>query len=158
MDSTIHADLLRRIDLMNIFGESKTCIVSQPMIRLLTYLLKNGILENEFIVIGAHYDHLGWGGESSGSLDPDAHAIHNGADDNASGITALIELTDFFLKNKQNNKRGIIFVSFGAEEMGLLGSSYFIENSPIETENIVAMVNLDMIGRMKEKKLINRKI
>ncbi len=114
----------------------------------------SGNLKNEYIVIGAHYDHLGWGGEGSGSLDPDAHAIHNGADDNASGITAIIELMEYFTQKNLNNKRGIIFVSFGAEEEGLIGSSFFIENPPIDTENIVAMINLDMIGRMKGKNLV----
>lgn len=103
--------------------------------------------KNEFIVIGAHYDHLGYGGYHSGSRRPDSHEIHNGADDNASGVSVMLELSRKFAKDK-DNKRSILFVAFGAEEMGLLGSKYFVNNPLIPIENIHLMLNLDMVGRL----------
>lgn len=104
-------------------------------------------LKNEFIVIGAHYDHLGWGGSGSGSRMPDTVAVHYGADDNASGVAAILELAEKFVNEKQN-KRSIIFVAFGAEEMGLVGSKYFSENPPVDISQIVTMFNFDMVGRL----------
>jgi len=107
---------------------------------------------DEFIVIGAHYDHLGFGGEGSGSR-VDLLEIHNGADDNASGVAALLEIAKNLVKNQRNLSRSVMFVAFSAEEIGLIGSNYFVENCPIPTENIVAMLNMDMVGRMREKTL-----
>ncbi len=101
---------------------------------------------NEYIVIGAHYDHLGMGGYGSGSRKPDTAAVHNGADDNASGVAVLIECAKAIAKQKP--ERSIIFVAFSAEEEGLVGSRYFIENSPVPKEKIKAMVNFDMVGRL----------
>ncbi len=106
------------------------------------------VLKNEYIVIGAHYDHLGMGGPGSGSRVPDEHAVHGGADDNASGVVALISLISHFSQEKNRTPRSLIFVSFGAEEMGLLGSRYFTANSPVELKSVKAMVNLDMVGRL----------
>lgn len=105
------------------------------------------ILKDEYIVIGAHYDHLGYGGENSGSRMPDTSAIHFGADDNASGVSAVIELAYRFASVP--TKRSLIFVAFAGEEMGLLGSKYFVENKPIENGYFHSMINFDMIGRMK---------
>ncbi|OFY74716.1 MAG: hypothetical protein A2265_09180 [Bacteroidetes bacterium RIFOXYA12_FULL_33_9] len=110
------------------------------------------ILKNEYIVIGAHYDHLGMGGKGSGSRMPDTSAVHNGADDNASGVALMIELAREFSKLK-NQKRSIIFIAFGAEEMGLLGSKYFIEKPIVERNKIKAMFNFDMVGRLRNKSL-----
>ncbi len=107
-------------------------------------------LNEEYIVIGAHYDHLGMGGTGSGSRMPDTLAIHYGADDNASGIAALLELATTFSSERFDNKRSIIFIAFGAEEMGLIGSKYFIDHAPFAPGQIKAMINLDMIGRLKE--------
>ena len=107
------------------------------------------LLRNEYIVIGAHYDHLGMGGPGSGSRMPDTLAIHNGADDNASGVAAVIELAQFLMGRKKELKRSVMFVAFSAEEMGLLGSRYFTSNLPISKSSIVAMINLDMVGRLK---------
>lgn len=104
-------------------------------------------LKHEYIVVGGHYDHLGMGGPGSGSRAVDTIAIHNGADDNASGTAAVIELAEKVVSAK-NNKRSIIFVAFGAEEMGLVGSKAFTANPPVETEKMVAMFNLDMVGRL----------
>ncbi|HWP82038.1 MAG TPA: M28 family peptidase [Bacteroidota bacterium] len=111
-------------------------------------------LKNEVVVIGAHFDHLGMGGEGSGSLKPDTIAIHNGADDNASGTSGLIELAEYFVSRRNELKRSLLFIAFSAEEMGLLGSSYFVNNPTIPLHNIVAMLNMDMIGRLNDRKLI----
>ncbi len=105
---------------------------------------------NEWILIGAHHDHLGMGGPGSSSRSPDTIAVHNGADDNASGVAAILELSEYFSSKRYMNTRNIAFISFGAEEMGLLGSKFFVENAPIEPENLVYMINIDMLGRMKK--------
>ncbi|MFQ6673179.1 MAG: M28 family peptidase [Fidelibacterota bacterium] len=105
---------------------------------------------DEYVVVGAHYDHLGLGGE--GSLAPDTVAVHNGADDNASGTAGLLELAEWFSQNPQ--KRNLLFVAFGAEELGLLGSSDFVANPPVPLGKMVAMLNMDMIGRMKDSTLV----
>ena len=106
------------------------------------------VLKEEFIVFGAHYDHLGFGGPGSGSRRPDTTAVHNGADDNASGVAAILEITEKLAANRKNLKRSLIFVAFGAEEMGILGSKYFTDNPPVNISQISCMFNLDMIGRM----------
>ena len=104
--------------------------------------------KDEYIIIGGHYDHLGMGGEGSGSRRPDTSAIHNGADDNASGIATILELARI-LKNRQNElKRSILFVAFAAEEMGLIGSKEFVKASPVPVEKMKFMFNFDMIGRI----------
>lgn len=108
----------------------------------------------EYIIIGAHYDHLGYGGEGSGSRNPDLHEIHNGADDNASGTAALIEIASMINNNNIKNKRTIILVAFSSEESGLLGSKFFTSNIPMKMGKIVAMFNMDMIGRMKNNALL----
>lgn len=105
------------------------------------------VLKNEYVVVGAHFDHLGMGGPGSGSRQLDTIAVHNGADDNASGVSAVIQLAQKLAAAK-NNKRGIIFVAFGAEEMGLVGSKAFVNKPPVETDKMVAMFNFDMIGRL----------
>lgn len=104
-------------------------------------------LKNEIIVIGAHMDHLGYGGHGSGSRKPDTNAVHNGADDNASGIAGIIELADLLSKEKNEIRRTVYFIAFGGEEYGLIGSAYFIKNTPIDLTKLRAMFNFDMIGR-----------
>lgn len=107
-------------------------------------------LKNEAIVIGAHYDHLGRGGE--GSLAPTSTDIHHGADDNASGTAAMIELARLFSKEKKN-KRTIIFIAFSGEEEGLIGSKFYTNNPSFPIEKTIAMINLDMVGRLNNGKL-----
>lgn len=102
-----------------------------------------------YIVLGAHYDHLGMGGKNSGSRQPNRKAIHPGADDNASGVAALLEIAERVQYSKDSLKKNFLFVAFGAEEKGLLGSKYFVENLPVPKEKIALMINLDMLGRMK---------
>ena len=112
------------------------------------------ILKNEYIVIGAHYDHLGRGGEGSGSLAPKSGDIHHGADDNASGTAGLIELARVFSAQRPKLKRSVIFIAFGGEEEGLLGSNYYVNHPVAPLANTIAMINMDMIGRMKDRKLV----
>lgn len=109
-------------------------------------------LKNEVVVIGAHYDHLGRGGE--GSLAPREGEIHHGADDNASGTAAVLELARMFKSQGVRPRRTILFMAFSGEEEGLLGSNYYVNHPILPLANTVAMLNMDMIGRMKENKLI----
>ncbi len=104
------------------------------------------LLKNEYVIIGAHYDHLGMGGPGSGSRRPDTSAIHNGADDNASGTAAIVEILEKIAANKDQLKRSILFIAFGAEEMGLLGSKYYAEHAITDLKKATFMINLDMIG------------
>lgn len=104
------------------------------------------------IVIGAHYDHLGYGGEGS-LYRGEEKAIHNGADDNASGVAIMLNLAGR-LKVKNDNaeikdKNNYLFMSFSGEEMGLLGSNYFSKNPTIDAKSINYMINMDMVGRLK---------
>lgn len=112
----------------------------------------NPDFKHEYIVVGAHYDHLGFGGVGSGSRTPDLHKVHNGADDNASGVAGLIELAHNISNKKSRPDRSILFIAFDAEEMGLLGSKEFINNPTVPLSNIKAMINMDMIGRLDSEK------
>jgi hypothetical protein len=106
---------------------------------------------DEYVVIGAHYDHLGLGEQYSMAPDQ-AGTVHPGADDNASGTAGVIELARWFSKQPKQ-KRGILFLSFAGEEMGLLGSEWYVEHPEKPLGNAVAMINLDMIGRLRDGKL-----
>lgn len=108
--------------------------------------------KSKYIVLGAHYDHLGMGGEKSGSRRPDTLAVHNGADDNASGVSGMIAIAEHFAKIKGANK--IVFVAFGGEEKGLVGSKYFADNLPVAKEDVLAMINFDMIGSLRGNSLM----
>ena len=108
-------------------------------------------LSEEVIVVGAHYDHLGFGGQGSGSRMPDTVAIHPGADDNASGVAAVIELAQKFSHEKVN-RRPILFVAFTAEEFGLIGSKALVEEPPFSLKKADAMFNFDMVGRLDSAK------
>ena len=112
----------------------------------------NPELNDQYILVGAHYDHLGYGGPGSGSRVPDISAIHNGADDNASGVAGVIELAEYFASAKAPHPRPIIFAAFGAEESGLVGSKFLAKNMPVPIENLKAMFNFDMIGRYNKEK------
>lgn len=110
-------------------------------------------LSSEIVVIGAHYDHLGMG--NHGSLyRGDEPMIHNGADDNASGTTGVIEIAEKLILGDKKTKRSFYFFAFSGEELGLLGSNYLVNNFPEPIENVVAMINMDMIGRMNEDSLL----
>ena len=106
---------------------------------------------DEYVIIGAHYDHLGLGDRHS--LAPSqAGTVHPGADDNASGTAGVIELARWFSRQPKQ-KRGIVFVAFAGEEMGLLGSSYYAEHPDFPIGKMVAMLNMDMIGRIRDSKV-----
>ena len=101
----------------------------------------------ETIVIGAHHDHIGI---SNNSVKNDS--IFNGADDNASGCCMVLELASYYSTNKP--PCNLLFITFGAEEMGLLGSKHFLNNSSDQIDNIKAMINFDAIGKLKNDSLI----
>lgn len=104
---------------------------------------------DQFVVVGAHFDHLGFGGSGTGSRKPDTVAVHNGADDNASGTALVMELARSLATSKPD--KSILFMAFTAEEMGLIGSKYFTAHSLVDKSKIVAMINMDMVGRLNEK-------
>ena len=106
--------------------------------------------KDEYLVVGAHYDHIGWG-EYNSKYKGRQKMIHNGADDNASGVAGLIELAARIAENPL--KRPVIFVSFNGEEIGQIGSEKFIQTSPIPHDKFIFMMNFDMIGRLKDNKI-----
>jgi len=110
-------------------------------------------LRGEVVVIGAHYDHLGLGG--FGALDPDSTGrVHNGADDNASGTAALLEIARVLAARRPGPARTIVFVAFSGEELGTLGSSYFVQHAvPQPVDSVYVMLNMDMVGRMRNARL-----
>ncbi len=134
-----------RIDLQPVLAQTQNVIGLLP---------GRGALAREYVVIGAHYDHLGWGGQ--GSFRPDERAIHNGADDNASGVAGML-CAARLLKARAGaprNRRSLLFVAFSAEELGLGGSGWFVEHPPAGAiGDVAAMINLDMVGRMREGQL-----
>jgi hypothetical protein len=108
-------------------------------------------LRGEFVVLGAHFDHLGRA--TFGALDPErGDAIRNGADDNASGTSAVMELARRL--SARPPRRSVLFANFSGEELGLLGSGYFVAHPPVPLDSIVAMLNFDMVGRLRNDKLI----
>lgn len=105
------------------------------------------------VVIGAHYDHLGMGGE--GSLYREGEAIHNGADDNASGVAVMLKLASEMIKNEATAKNNnYLFIAFSGEEMGLLGSNYFVKNPTIDTKAVSYMINMDMVGKLNDENTV----
>ena len=109
------------------------------------------LLSNEYIVLGAHYDHLGYGGYGTGSLQPDTVAIHNGADDNASGTAALLAIAAELSRHRKELKRSVIVIAFSAEEEGLLGSRYFVDHLPVPGDAVKVMLNMDMVGHLNDQ-------
>ena len=105
---------------------------------------------DEYVVIGAHFDHVGRGGPGSGSRKPDEDAVHPGADDNASGTAGLLEIAQKLASQKSRLKRSVLLIGFDAEEKGLLGAKHFVNNPVISLNNVITMINMDMIGRMKD--------
>lgn len=114
-----------------------------------------GFLDNssdKTIVVGAHYDHLGKGDQGS-SLEANSNGfIHNGADDNASGTSGLLELARYLSKNKIKEKHNFLFILFSGEELGLIGSKFYCDNATIDLKSVNFMLNMDMIGRYREEK------
>ena len=136
---TIHADVrLRNASLKNVIGVLRG---------------SDSKLRDEYIVIGGHYDHLG-DGEQGGSMAPSQIGkIHHGADDNASGTAGVMELARIFSQEKKQLRRSILFMAYAGEELGLLGSAHYVEHPLAPLDHTVAMLNLDMIGRVNNNKL-----
>lgn len=112
---------------------------------------RDPVLRNQTVVLGAHYDHLGRGG--FGSLDPDSTGlVHNGADDNASGVAGLIQVAARLAASPP--ARTVVFIAFGGEELGLLGSAHYVQEPIYPLAGTLAMVNLDMVGRLRNGRLI----
>jgi hypothetical protein len=112
---------------------------------------RDKVLRNQTVVLGAHYDHLGLGG--FGSLDPDSTGlVHNGADDNASGVAGLIQVAARLAASPP--ARTVVFIAFSGEELGLLGSAHYVKEPIYPLAGTLAMVNLDMVGRLRNGRLI----
>jgi Tol biopolymer transport system component len=115
-------------------------------------------IDIEYIVVGAHYDHIGHGEIGSLARKGEEGQIHNGADDNASGTSTVLELAASLSEALKNNpaefRKAIVFALWSGEELGLIGSSYFVENPPIPLEKVVAYINFDMVGRLRDNKLL----
>ncbi|HEY1786146.1 MAG TPA: M20/M25/M40 family metallo-hydrolase, partial [Pirellulales bacterium] len=111
-----------------------------------------GPKRDQAIVIGAHYDHLGHG--EPGSADPGSKEIHNGADDNASGVAVLIEVARRLSERSQKLPRTVVFLAFTGEERGLLGSANYVRHPLVPLDKTIAMINMDMVGRLTDEKLI----
>ncbi|HZN60913.1 MAG TPA: M20/M25/M40 family metallo-hydrolase [Planctomycetota bacterium] len=115
-------------------------------------------LKSEFVIIGAHHDHVGKEGESNTGRIPNFRAdpgdkIWNGADDNGSGTVTVLEIAQAFMEGKIRTKRSVLFMTFSGEEWGLLGSKHYVGNPLLPLEKTVAMINLDMVGRNGTKPL-----
>jgi hypothetical protein len=133
--ATLQTDLVKeRRDVANVIG----------------ILTPRGREVSEYVIVGAHYDHLGRGGESSLSKEG---GIHNGADDNASGVSAMLELARIFAAKRDSLKRGLVFIGFTGEEIGVLGSTFYVSHPAVPLEKTALMLNLDTIGRMRDHKL-----
>ena len=115
---------------------------------VMALLLGKGPLANEIIVVGAHYDHLGYR-EKNGRA-----TVFNGANDNASGTAALLEIARILSRRGERLPRSVLFIAFSAEERGLVGSFFYIKHPVVPTENTVAMVNLDMVGCMEDEQVM----
>lgn len=114
-----------------------------------------GYLDNgaaNTIIVGAHYDHLGMGKQGSSKAEFPEGQIHNGADDNASGVAGVLEVARYFARNGIKEPVNFLFIAFGAEELGLVGSRYFVNNPTIPLENVHFMSNMDMIGRYNSER------
>jgi hypothetical protein len=137
-------------------GQSDVTRRKIPSMNVLGLLPGQGSLAEEYVVVGAHFDHVGMGG--AGSLAPGTIAIHNGADDNASGTVGLLETARRMVEMTKQSpadkpRRSILFMTFSAEELGLIGSEYYVNHPRFELTKTVAMLNLDMVGRVSDNVL-----
>ncbi len=126
-------------------GEEKTCTN-------VVGFLDNGAKQT--IIIGAHYDHLGVGGSGSGSLSTETDEIHNGADDNASGVAAMLYIAEQ-LKGSKLKGNNYLFIGFSGEELGLFGSKHYADHPTIDLATANYMINMDMVGRLDSVLVIN---
>jgi len=136
-------------------GRADVRTTASPVRNVIGVLPGQGGLANETIVVGAHYDHLGFGGD--GSLEPDTEAIHNGADDNASGVAGMLCAVQGLIPRLYENsgsRRTLVVAAFAAEEIGLGGSAHYVRNPTTPIGGTAAMVNLDMVGRLRDASLM----
>jgi Peptidase family M28/PDZ domain/PA domain len=155
LEDAIDADLKPRSQELTgwqIMGEANVVQKKAEVKNVVAVLEGTGPLAEETIVVGAHYDHVGWGGAAS--LAPWTHEIHNGADDNASGTAALLEVAKRLTSGDFKPRRRIVFMAFTAEERGLLGSAYYCRHPRYALDKTIAMFNMDMVGRLNNDKLI----
>jgi acetylornithine deacetylase/succinyl-diaminopimelate desuccinylase-like protein len=155
IDAAIEKDMKPQtssLDGWNCSGEITIREIRADVKNVLGVLDGAGPNAKETIVVGAHYDHWGYGGE--GSAAPGSTEIHNGADDNASGTAGIIELARRLARREKPLDRRILFAAFTAEERGLIGSEHYVNNPAVPLDQTVAMINFDMIGRLREDKLI----
>jgi Tol biopolymer transport system component len=139
---------------LEVRGRSDVATTDAPVRNVAGVLPGRGALADEAVVVGAHYDHLGLGGARS--LEPDTVSVHNGADDNASGVAAMLcavpELRRRFA-SEPGDRRTLVVLAFAAEEIGLGGSGHYVKEPVFPLDRTVAMVNLDMVGRLREGRL-----
>jgi hypothetical protein len=126
--------------------------IRSDVVNVIATIEGRGATADECIVIGAHYDHVGRGG--AGSLAPGSTDVHNGADDNASGTVALLELARRLAARPEKPHRRLVFIAFTGEELGLLGSAKYVKEPVFPLEKTIAMFNMDMVGRLQDDKLI----
>lgn len=133
----------------NLHGTKGDSTAEKRLAKNVVGLLQGSGSSDDIIVIGAHYDHLGMGDFGSRGK---SRRIHNGADDNASGTAGLLEIAQYFSENRP--QKDLLFIAFSGEEMGLLGSQHYVENPTVNLNNVIAMLNMDMIGRMEDNRLM----
>ncbi len=151
LEQEIDADLKPRSQPLGVIVSGEVKLAELPVRNVVGFLPGSGNLANQYVVVGAHYDHVGMG--IRGSLARGIVAVHNGADDNASGTVAMLEVARRMTVSDAVNRRGIIFIAFTGEEKGLLGSKHYVRNPRWPLEETVAMVNMDMVGRLDENTL-----
>lgn len=154
LEADIDEDLKpRTTELTGWTADGETLVEQQQIVarNVIALFPGKGDLAKEIVVVGAHYDHVGMGG--AGSLAPGTIAVHNGADDNASGTTTMLEVAHRLSTNSATNRRTLVFMAFSGEERGLLGSAHYVRNPRFPLEDTVAMVNMDMVGRLNEDQL-----
>ena len=154
LEAEIDTDLKPRTQVLKgwtVTGETGLERVRTEVKNVIGVLEGAGPLADETIVVGAHYDHVGMGGD--GSLAPGVTEVHNGADDNGSGTVALIEIARQLAARKEPLPRRVVFIAFTAEEKGLIGSAKYVEQPLFPLEKTIAMFNMDMVGRLREDKL-----
>lgn len=153
-EAEIDTDLKPRSEIITgwkVEGESSVEQIRTEVKNVVGVLEGEGPLANETIVVGAHYDHVGLGGQ--GSLSPGSKEVHNGADDNASGTVSLLEIARRLAGREKKLPRRIVFIAFTAEELGLIGSAKYVAEPIFPLENTIAMYNMDMVGRLSENRL-----
>ncbi|NQV27985.1 MAG: M20/M25/M40 family metallo-hydrolase [Rhodopirellula sp.] len=154
LEAEIDTDLKPRTQVLKgwtVTGETSLERVRTEVKNVIGVLEGEGPLADETIVVGAHYDHVGMGGD--GSLAPGVIEVHNGADDNGSGTVALIEIARQLAARKEPLPRRVVFIAFTAEEKGLIGSAKYVEKPLFPLEKTIAMFNMDMVGRLRDDKL-----